>query len=381
MEEKDVFEIKKSKKWIFGLIFILILLGAIGYGAYYFIQNNDPKKVLVRSSMELINDIKTMVGVEENYDKINIDSKVSLEVSSSNEEDMGQLYFIINKFNLNMYYGYDKKNFYLDLVGLYDNEDLGNITLFSNNKDNYLYLNDVYDKVIKIGQEVSSVDTNSEDYKKMLDYEKDAFIKGYEKINLSSKYVKLAGRKVREIKINNIEEVFSVIYNELINNKDYMNLSSKIFNISGENLKNEFENYKDLLDDLDIRVYLSMLKNKFIKLEITDDKEEYSLERENNTFSIKEFKNEIILNKLDINFNESKIELNFDDIENSLNIKVKLDYKLDYDSEIKSKDISSSIDYSKMNDKDLENIMNKFMNKKGFMSLMRNINGEEKTEM
>ena len=47
-----------------------------------------------------------------------------------------------------------------------------------------------------------------------------------------------------------------------------------------------------------------MLKNRFIKLEITNDKSKVSFEREKNVLSIKLFDNEIISYKLDFNISK-----------------------------------------------------------------------------
>ena len=352
MEEKDVFEIKKSKKWIFGLLFILILLGGACYITYTFIKNNDPKKVLVNSTQELITEIATSLGIE-NINKINIDSKASIEITGKERK----IYDIINKINLDIYFGYNE-DYYLDLKGTYNNEELGNITIFSKNNDNYIST----DKVIKIDKGI--------DYRKVLEYEKNAFIKAYEKIELKSKYVKSTDRRLREIKIENIKEISTIFFDELLNNKEFLDLINKTTNLKKESLKK----YQDYIENSDVRIYLSMLKNRFIKLEINNNKDKLIIERNKNIISIKLYHDEIISNKLDITINEKTILLEYNNVEKSFNTKVKLDYKIDNNVDIKTKDTSNSVNYSKLKE---EELLNLFKNNKGYISLMKDLKEEE----
>ena len=377
MEDKDVFEIKKSKKWIFVLIFLVLLLGGIGYATYSFINYNEPKKALARSLYGLMSEIGSIVGIEDDFNKINVDTEISLEIKS-NKENYLPIYSVINKLRLNTYFGYDKNDYYVDLLGTYDNLEIGNIIVFSKNKDNYVYLNDTFDKVIKLDNNVDEINTNSDDYKKLISYENDVIKKMYDKVEFISKYVKLGDRRVRRITLDNIKEIINYYFDELLKNNDYIELSSKISNVDRNTIIDKMNAAKKNLPDVDIAIYLSMLKNRFIKLDIINDNNKVSFEREKNVLSIKLFDNDIISYKLDFNINKDIVKINYSDIEEMIDIDVNISYKIDVNSQIKSKDVSSSIMYSEISEKDLNNIQEKIINKKGFISLMESISGEDK---
>ena len=115
-----------------------------------------------------------------------------------------------------------------------------------------------------------------------------------------------------------------------------------------------------------------MLKNRFIKLEITNNKDKLIIERNKNIISIKLYHDEIISNKLDITINEKTILFEYNDVEKSFSTKIKIDYKINY-ADIKSKDISNSVKYSTLK----EDLINIFKNNKGYISLINDLNEKE----
>ena len=71
------------------------------------------------------------------------------------------------------------------------------------------------------------------------------------------------------------------------------------------------------------------------------------------------------------------IIIGYDGVDNNINISVRVDYDIIYDSEIKYLDTSSCVLLSKIKDEDKEKIYKKFMKQEGMISFIKSVTGEE----
>lgn len=169
-------------------------------------------------------------------------------------------------------------------------------------------------------------------------------------------------------------------YNNLIDNKEFLESYSKIQDISTEDTIKEI---KDEIDELDdgtntISLYLSIFDNTFLMLELITEENRLVISKEDNQYEYKMYENSIIfcqgyleISKIDNNY---EISFALDDIEEEVSIILNLDLSLVYDKDIEIMDIKNAINYNEITEKEENKIMNNLSKNKTIKTLLDDIN-------
>ena len=150
----------------------------------------------------------------------------------------------------------------------------------------------------------------------------------------------------------------------MLSNNEFLNSLSKLEGISRNELEKNIQELKNKLNnDIDsITLYVSILDNKFIRLDIKKSNEKIVLTKENNNYNYKIYDEEIIEHQGTIELNKVNedydISISHKDVEKDLNIKINLELTLDYDKEINTLDTKNAINYKELTEKDITNITN-----------------------
>lgn len=152
--EQSSFDTSKKKKginiWLILIILcILLLVGIVVYFAIFMLK---PKNVMINGMGKMLDSLSPIVEpLKVNYnigDKFNINNTTTITGSGEAFEEYKS---ILDNSKLTLNYKYDKTNkkMLLDLDATIDNVNLvGNY--YINDKENYVFIQDIYDKYIKL---------------------------------------------------------------------------------------------------------------------------------------------------------------------------------------------------------------------------------------
>lgn len=219
--EQSSFDTPKKKKginiWLILIILcILLLVGIVVYFAIFMLK---PKSVMVNGMGKMLDSLSPIVEpLKVNYnigDKINVSNNTTITASGQDVEDYKSI-LDNSKLTLNCKYDKTNKKMLLDLDATIDEVNLkGNY--YINDKENYMFIQDIYDKYIKLENLDMDLFTNS--------ITKDDFIYIYNKFlnsinnNLKEEWFS------REINFDNGPTVISTIN---LSKEDYITLISSV---------------------------------------------------------------------------------------------------------------------------------------------------------
>lgn len=309
---------KKSSVKIILVLIALILIVIVGLSIYFL--RPSAKRIFTHSVSKLYS--LTEKSLSDNYDSIYASITAKPQNISGNLNGYEK---IIEKFALesNTYTDYKNKKFLYNINVKYDNKDLIDVDI-QYDKDMYVSLNDLYNKWIKIDDvSVNEVfeKTNNKDVnvilKGLVDAFNDSLKDEYFKMNDTN--IELNGKKIK-VKENtlilnktNVSKIKKDIYQNLINNDDFIKSYSNITNKTKDKVKSEL---KDALtnNDLDfetIEVTLYTKNNDVVMLSVNANNNKIEITKGNSEnsyiYSLKSNELEIKFEmKLDIKYNNTK---------------------------------------------------------------------------
>ena len=202
-------------------------------------------------------------------------------------------------------------------------------------------------------------------------------------------YINLDNKLVKKVSITIDKQFNELFYQKLLSNNEFLNSLSKLAGISRDKLEKDIQELKNNLtnDIASITLYVSILDNKFIRLDIEDTNEKFILIKEDNKYDYKIYNEEIVkyqgtfeLNKVN---NDYDIAILHKDVEKDLNIKINLELTLDYDKEINTLDIKNTINYKELTENDITKITNNINKSNSIKTLIEDvtliINEKDKT--
>lgn len=310
---------KKSSVKIILVLVALILIVIVGLSIYFL--RPSAKRIFMHSVSKLYS--LTEKSLSDNYDSIYASITAKPQNISGNLNGYEK---IIEKFALesNTYTDYKNKKFLYNINVKYDNKDLIDVDI-QYDKDMYVSLNNLYNKWIKIDDvSVNEVfeKTNNKDVnvilKGLVDAFNDSLKDEYFKMNDTN--IELNGKKIK-VKENtlilnktNVSKIEKDIYQNLINNDDFIKSYSNITNKTKDKVKSEL---KDALtnNDLDfetIEVTLYTKNNDVVMLSVNANNNKIEITKGNSEnsyiYSLKS-------NELEIKF-EMKLDIKYNNTEN-----------------------------------------------------------------
>lgn len=387
---KEEFEVKKSRGFLKFLLIFIILIGLIGMAMYYFFIIDHPKKIFYEAVSNAIEYASNAISSERKIDEVDsfvTDFNVKGQISISDSELKG-LTDIVNKVSLDGQVGVDNLSdeVYLNLIAKYDNEEMGNVSIFANEENEYLKLNNLFDKVIKLEtdedevKQEETVGATIDDYKKLLSSYLGNFRYILGKAKFDKEYIREDEHFIKKVSIIIEEDMVVDFFNKLKEDEEFVLSYSKIQEMTVEEaIESLEEDKKEMLDDRPecISMYMTLIDNEFLKLEEVYEDSSYVLIKEGKKFVFKEYISGIIKSQgylLIDNREESNIlGINMEDVDEGIILDLSIEYAVNYDEEIGELDISNNVDVSQLTENDLNLILDNFSKQKGIVGLFEDL--------
>lgn len=363
-EIEEYFAAVKNNHFPIGIIFIFILLLIIGGLSYYYFVIDSPKNIF----LTVLNNLKTDYQLK---DKINYEVNLDTNIDSNNKKYIDAVN-IINNIAIKGNGGIDLtiNEIYSKLDTYYKGETLISLTGYSKlDKSIYLKSDELFDKIVKIETSKSQEENNNKEYniKKenleiLANSTMDILIPLLNTAKYKKEYINLDNKLVKTVSITLDKQFKENFYQSVLSNNEFLNSLSKLAGISREELEKSIEKTKkDLTNDItSITIFVSILDNKYIRLDIQDSKEKIIFTKENNKYDYKIYNEEIIkyqgtieINKVN---NDYDISILHKVVEKDLNIRINIDLALEYDKEIDKLDTKNTINYKELTENDINKI-------------------------
>lgn len=382
-EIEAYFRDAKKKTFPIGMLFVIFILLIIGGCFYYYFIIDSPKNLFLTIIKDKFNGIKLD---DTTYNIINYDYSFDINIETSNKEYL-DIINILNQISITGHTDIDIKNKknYTILNTLYQEKDLFGFEVYFENSNNiYLKLNNIYDKVIKSKIENKEDDINNTineiSSKKIITSLTNAIIDTSKNADYLKEYTTLNDNIVKKITLTINKQFKESFYNNLLNDKDFITNYSKYKGITEEEVKEIIKKEKSSLGEEtgEISLYLSILKNEFIMLDISSDNDKVTIIKENDKYNYKIYTDSIIEYQGYIsiisNNNDYKINITHEDIEEELSFEINFNISYEYDNNINSLDTNNAIDYEDLTEEDMNQIMLNLMKNNVIMTLIEDIN-------
>ena len=387
---------KKSGLKYFLIFIIILLLGVIGFGYYYI---SKPDVVFTT----LLNKAYKEALEEEKFNQLKMTANMNIKIDAP--EEYKEYADIINNINLRMIEHIDltDSTFKIELGADYKEKLLANLNAYYKDNTMYFELKDIVDKIIK----VDAKDEMSEDLKFDDSFINDTEVIAnniYEALKLSLKkgtYVssdtKINGNNVskNELIINNENKntLVNTFIDYLLNSEDFISSISKITNKEKQeiiDLLNESKKLEDLEEEIHVSIYTKKLTNEFVKLEISYNKNNISLLKQEDNYKI-EINNESntkIVSNITIDEKNNKLtivtENTFDDIKVTVNTNI----SITYNEKLDKPNVENAITIEELSEEDTNNMIENLTKNEGvseiiesFSKLMPNMTELPQNEM
>ena len=377
----DEFEKKSGKKIGIIIAIVAVLVVAAVAGILYINSRKQPDKIFESA-------IQDAFKMTEKADEKS--GKFELEVSASidgNDAQVKMINTILSQIKLKMSAEVDlnKKIFNSNLVALYGQDEVINVSSIIQNEEMYFYLKDIFSKYIKVDTELleqenidlsaifETGDISSKDLTKDIET---ILIKKITSKDMVQEKVELNGEKVQKTTVKLTAKDVAEIVKDVLNKINEYKKTEEIEDLI-EDLESEIEYIEDEDVYVEISIYTKGLANNKIKTEINIVEKDAMVividveEKDKNEKVVTLLVNEMDSNvskaekiaEIDIkedNDNSGTMELKteIEGIEVKLNIK----YSMDYKAKIEAKDVSNSISVEDLSEEDqiemMENIQN-----------------------
>lgn len=383
-EIEAYFSDAKKKSFPIGLLFIIFIFLIIGGCVYYYFIIDSPKNIFLTILKDKFSGIKLD---DTNHDIINYDYSFDINIETNNKEYL-DIFYILNQISITGHTDIDinnKKN-YTKLNTLYQNKDLFNFEVYSENSNNiYLKLNNIYDKVIKSKIENKEDDINNTvdeiSSEKIITSLTNAITNTLKSADYIKEYTTLNNTFVKKLTLIIDKQFKESFYNNLLNDKDFITNYSKLEGITEEEVKEQIEKEKSSLKEETfekISLYLSILKNEFIMLDISSDNDKVTIIKEKDKYNYKIYNDSLIKYQGYVSIisddNNYKIYFSFEDIEEELSFEINSNITYEYDNNINSLDTINTIDYEDLTEEDINQMISNLMKNDVIMTLIEEIN-------
>ena len=374
---KSLDDPKPKKRHLFAKFLLVILILIIASGCVYYFVIDTPKTFYTKIS-EKISHANKYVDFQNN-NNLNYSLDTSIK---SNDKEAKKTLDVLNEIELSGTIKLENK----ELTGSnnikYKGEDLVDLTYLLDTNENmaYLKLDKVLDSTIKMDlndeeDEEKPFSTNKEDYETVFTSFMQSFKESLENANYERKITKLNKYFVFKDTILLDENFEKDLYTKLLHDDDFLRALSKIDNKSvseiSDQINEEISNLEKEKSELSI--YRIPIKNEILKIEIFDEEDNITIEKEKDTYNydIKTKKGNTYKGYLKINKvnDETKITFNYEEVKEALSITVNLAYSKN-EFKIDTIDKDKAIEYTELTEQDMIKVSEYMTKNKTFNILL-----------
>lgn len=379
-KENDVLVLEKSFNFgiIFVVLFVLLIVGGCFY--YYTKFSNNPAYI-IKSSMKKVLEKNEVDEIDLNK-ALNIQGSIDFDIKA-NDSEMQKSLDVFNEVDIlyNVETMLKDKVFNLELNSKYKNNKLINAKLYNDKSNIYLFLEDFYDKYLKVSKEEvinnssdKKLDITKDDIKKLSKglmevisktFTEDDFNREKEEIMFNDEKVEVYKNYIVYNK-DNFKEINERFVKNVKENKELLEVLKKVSSEKEvEKALNDILNIKDIGNfEMEFIVYTKGLTNKFVKLllKVKKDSDYAIIEVDNeDVFTISLIEDEVdmklTIQKNDQNNYVANLGLIIEDEVNA-NVKMSFIYKnIDNIEKINDK---NSVLIDELSEDDLNEIMENF---------------------
>lgn len=378
----------KSKKNDYGVLAVVALITVfllVGIGGlfYYKLSNSKNRfRVLIENVVEYLeeNTLKDKPKSLQGVLTLGVNGK-------STDEDEQQLMDILNKIDLSFLYGVDyaTKRMNFEMKSSYDKKELLNSSFYMESGNGYLYLDNLYDKNIKvpIEQYDSFFKLNlSSDYRTIYDSIEKVLIRSLKDDYFEKDYVTIDSKKVLKTTLvlnhKNYQEMKKNVFHDLVLDDSFLkNLS----NVTGKKVSvlkkklNKIASSEDEYKEMDIVLYTK--NDKFLKLELVFDGEKITIQREERdkySYSYDEHSQVVYDGVVQASRKkDSSVQSTFliNDRKKGVSVQLMMTSSYEVNKKIEKKNVSNSILYTDVTEEEKNQIYSKVLENEGMKNLIQ----------
>ena len=367
---------KKSKAWIVILLVVVLLLGGCAY--YYFVLTS-PKTIFTK----LVNNDNLKL-TENNIKNKAAKTSINLKLNSK-DETYKEMVDLLE--NINLEFSYDvnnKEELIYDINATYKDKTAIDIKAISKKDISYLSLGDIYDKVLSVSTKEETNEAtdelSKEVYTSILNAVKDSLNDAtYEKTitKYNSKYVTKATLKIDD-------KLIKSILDKLIKDDKFITNIASISSLSKEEITDELNQVMSSTSDIDanVNLYLSLLGNKILSVEVGNPFNNITVEKDNNQYKYKIIaeSEELISGYLEIKENNNIKTYTLSMYESIMQTNIVATISIEPITKLDSFDTTKAIDIEDISEEDTNKIAENILKKEGISLFVENLGLNEEVE-
>lgn len=362
------------------ILVIIALLGLAFFGGKYYLASRNNIKIFMNDYFDKL---------EGNIGKNSSTSgNLSLNVNGDTTRNDGNIFKILNNLDFSMDYGIDTKENItnIDINTNYYGDNLINIGTYIEGNNVYLSLGDLYSKYIKLN---NSKEDNSEkksmtndDYKVIINSIGTAINESLKEEYFTKTWVKVDGKNVNKVELslnnNNIKIINENIINNLKSNNDFIDSFGKLTGKKTMEVKELLDKEVEEVNNREYKntkISLYTKITKFVKLEIIygEDKAVIKSTDKGYDFAITDNDNSNTYNgTIIVKNNDDSTSYNIN-VKDSNNLVILINNTINYNTKVDKKDVSNSVLFEDITDKEYKNIKNKISDNKAFKKIYEDI--------
>lgn len=378
----------KSKKNDYGVLAVVALITVfllVGIGGlfYYKLSNSKNRfRVLIENVVEYLeeNTLKDKPKSLQGVLTLGVNGK-------STDEDEQQLMEILNKIDLSFLYGVDyaTKRMNFEMKSSYDKKELLNSSFYMESGNGYLYLDNLYDKNIKvpIEQYDSFFKLNlSSDYRTIYDSIEKVLIRSLKDDYFEKDYVTIDSKKVLKTTLvlnhKNYQEMKKNVFHDLVLDDSFLTSLSNVTDKKVSVLKkklNKIASSEDDYKEMDIVLYTK--NDKFLKLELVFGGEKITIQREERdkySYSYDEHSQVVYDGVVQASRKkDSSVQSTFliNDRKKGVSVQLMMTSSYEVNKKIEKKNVSNSILYTDVTEEEKNQIYSKVLENEGMKNLIQ----------
>ena len=367
---------KKSKAWIVILLVVVLLLGGCAY--YYFVLTS-PKTIFTK----LVNNDNLKL-TENNIKNKAAKTSINLKLNSK-DETYKEMVDLLE--NINLEFSYDvnnKEELIYDINATYKDKTAIDIKAISKKDISYLSLGDIYDKVLSVSTKEETNEAadelSKEVYTSILNAVKDSLNDAtYEKTitKYNSKYVTKATLKIDD-------KLIKSILDKLIKDDKFITNIASISSLSKEEITDELNQVMSSTSDIDanVNLYLSLLGNKILSVEVGNPFNNITVEKDNNQYKYKIIaeSEELISGYLEIKENNNIKTYTLSMYESIMQTNIVATISIEPITKLDSFDTTKAIDIEDLSEEDTNKIAENILKKEGISLFVEDLGLNEEVE-
>jgi len=397
---------KKNKLLIILIAVFVLLACALGGISYYM---STPKQIFKSIINKAFNTAIDTIKSDETSSIVTFDLKANVKMEGDIADDFSDEYYgidpnellaILNNLSISGKIGFDRDNklAQIELDSKYEGANLVSGGMYFQDEKAYISLDGIYDK--HISTEIEDYDTYFEDLENKDDY-----------VLVLKKLKKAVGKSLKDeyfeqekedgltkntliVDEETFSEILLTILEELADDEDFIESFAVISEMDEDEIEEMLDEAIEDLEDIEeyddtvefqISIYTKGLFNKFQKLEVVMEEEDYygdkntikiifeREDKENYSFKMVQNKETMMSGKVKVVEEKDKTSVSGSVTVEGITIGVDFSYSVDTKTKLSAINVDNSIDVEDVTDQDGETILNNLQNIEGFKKIEEDI--------